>query len=210
MEDPGSAIHDFEGQDQNASEKGVTKEQSPVIDKHEVKSSAGILGDTGAEVQKILEKFGDVHSILLSKRRSMEVFTKESLKDSTQKIEELWKTYQSKRQKVNSEFSEKFETVFEQWNLHKQELEEETKEVAVASHYVALHDLELTMYAKLALTSQKSNFFYIQSAVITDVCHHASVKVLVLGGLTQVFLRQPYSGVLMGEAPMSERISSPS
>ncbi|XP_029423040.1 synaptonemal complex protein 3-like isoform X3 [Nannospalax galili] len=131
MEDPGSAIHDFEGQDQNASEKGVTKEQSPVIDKHEVKSSAGILGDTGAEVQKILEKFGeDVHSILLSKRRSMEVFTKESLKDSTQKIEELWKTYQSKRQKVNSEFSEKFETVFEQWNLHKQELEEETKEVA--------------------------------------------------------------------------------
>ncbi|NWY47624.1 SYCP3 protein, partial [Sylvia atricapilla] len=83
------------------------------------------------EVQNMLERFGaDINKALLAKRKRLEMYTKASLKTSNQKIEQVWKTQQEQRQKLNHEFSQQFLTVFQQWEVDVQKAEEQEEKLA--------------------------------------------------------------------------------
>ncbi|XP_028736157.2 synaptonemal complex protein 3 [Peromyscus leucopus] len=119
---------DFEKEDKDltASEEDVADEKIPVIEKHGKKRAGGIVEDVGGEVQNMLEKFGaDINKALLAKRKRIEMYTKASFKASNQKIEQIWKTQQEEIQKLNSEYSQQFLSVLQQWELDIQKFEEQ-------------------------------------------------------------------------------------
>ncbi|KAL1775302.1 synaptonemal complex protein 3 [Sigmodon hispidus] len=121
-------VFDFEKEDKDltGSEEDVADEKTPVMDKHGKKRSAGIVEDVGGEVQNMLEKFGaDINKALLAKRKRIEMYTKASFKASNQKIEQIWKTQQEEIQKLNSEYSQQFMSVLQQWELDMQKFEEQ-------------------------------------------------------------------------------------
>nr|DBA30972.1 TPA: hypothetical protein GDO54_006892 [Pyxicephalus adspersus] len=83
---------------------------------------------SSGEVQNMLKRFGaDISKALLAKRKRLEMYTKSSLKTSNQKIEHVWKTQQEQRLKLNNEYSQQFQALFEQWeaDVHKTEEQEE-------------------------------------------------------------------------------------
>ncbi|NXT03094.1 SYCP3 protein, partial [Jacana jacana] len=83
------------------------------------------------EVQNMLERFGaDINKALLAKRKRLEMYTKASLKTSNQKIEQVWKTQQEQRQKLNHEFSQQFLALFQQWDIDVQKAEEQEEKLA--------------------------------------------------------------------------------
>ncbi|KAM8935142.1 synaptonemal complex protein 3 isoform 2-T3 [Lycaon pictus] len=72
----------------------------------------------------------DINKALLAKRKRLELYTKASLKTSNQKIEHVWKTQQEQRQKLNQEYSQQFVTLFQQWEMDMQKIEEQEEKLA--------------------------------------------------------------------------------
>ncbi|XP_042549214.1 synaptonemal complex protein 3 isoform X1 [Dipodomys spectabilis] len=112
--------YNFEKEAKNASssEEDFPQERLPVIDKRGKKRlSEGIAEDVGGEVQTMLEKFGiDINRALLAKRKKLEMYTQASFRNSTQRIEQVWRTQQEQRQKISKEYSQHFQTLFQQWD----------------------------------------------------------------------------------------------
>ncbi|CAJ0930608.1 unnamed protein product, partial [Ranitomeya imitator] len=71
----------------------------------------------------------DISKALLAKRKRLEMYTKASLKTSNQKIENVWKTQQDQRQKMNDDYSQQFKTLFQQWEDDVQKAEEQEEKV---------------------------------------------------------------------------------
>ncbi|KAK7813695.1 hypothetical protein U0070_001401 [Myodes glareolus] len=121
-------VFDFEKEDKDltGSEEDVDDEKILAIEKHGKKRPGGRVEDVGGEVQNMLEKFGaDINKALLAKRKRIEMYTKASFKASNQKIEQIWKTQQEEIQKLNSEYSQQFMSMFQQWELDMQKFEEQ-------------------------------------------------------------------------------------
>ncbi|XP_006914612.1 synaptonemal complex protein 3 [Pteropus alecto] len=133
MEDQVIRAYDFEKEDKkdlSFSEEDVTEEKSPVIDKHAKKRTSGV-EDVGGEVQNMLQRFGaDINKALFAKRKRLEMYTKASIKTSSQKIEHVWKTQQEQRQQLNQEYSQQFLTLFQQWETDVQKAEEQEEKLA--------------------------------------------------------------------------------
>ncbi|XP_074863672.1 synaptonemal complex protein 3 isoform X2 [Carettochelys insculpta] len=135
------AIHAYDFQEEekknlSGSEEDIREGDTPVIDKHgkkrpSVTPHAVVEEDVGGEVQTMLERFGaDINKALLAKRKRLEMYTKASLKTSNQKIEHVWKTQQEQRQKLNHEYSQQFQTLFQQWDMDMQKAEEQEEKLA--------------------------------------------------------------------------------
>ncbi|XP_038170446.1 synaptonemal complex protein 3 [Arvicola amphibius] len=121
-------VFDFEKEDKDltGSEEDVADEKILVIEKHGKKRPGERVEDVGGEVQNMLEKFGaDINKALLAKRKRIEMYTKASFKASNQKIEQIWKTQQEEIQKLNSEYSQQFMSMLQQWELDMQKFEEQ-------------------------------------------------------------------------------------
>ncbi|XP_041594296.1 synaptonemal complex protein 3 [Vulpes lagopus] len=134
MEDQVIRAYEFEKEDKkdlSGSEEDVPEGKTPVIDKHGKKRTSAVFEDVGGEVQNMLERFGaDINKALLAKRKRLELYTKASLKTSNQKIEHVWKTQQEQRQKLNQEYSQQFVTLFQQWEMDMQKIEEQEEKLA--------------------------------------------------------------------------------
>ncbi|XP_053517637.1 synaptonemal complex protein 3 isoform X1 [Artibeus jamaicensis] len=135
MEDQLLIAFEFEKEDRKAlsgPEEDVTRAKTPAIDKlGKKRTSAGILENTGDEVQTMLEKIGaNINSSLLAKKKRLAMYTKASLKTSSQKIEHIWKTQQDLRQKLSKEFSQQCMTLFQQWEIDVQKAEEQEEKLA--------------------------------------------------------------------------------
>ncbi|KAM8935140.1 synaptonemal complex protein 3 isoform 1-T2 [Lycaon pictus] len=134
MEDQVIRAYEFEKEDKKdlrGSEEDVPEGKTPVIDKHGKKRTSAVFEDVGGEVQNMLERFGaDINKALLAKRKRLELYTKASLKTSNQKIEHVWKTQQEQRQKLNQEYSQQFVTLFQQWEMDMQKIEEQEEKLA--------------------------------------------------------------------------------
>ncbi|XP_078531221.1 synaptonemal complex protein 3 isoform X2 [Lissotriton helveticus] len=120
----------------SGSEEDIREGETPIIDKHGKKRPALMTGlgavedDMGGEVQNMLERFGaDISKALLAKRKRLEMYTKASLKTSNQKIESVWKIQQEQRQKLNTEYSQQFLTLFQQWEMDVQKAEEQEEKI---------------------------------------------------------------------------------
>nr|AUR45270.1 Sycp3 [Clarias gariepinus] len=118
----------FTGSDDEA------REENPIIDKKGKKGPAGtfeedeLIGGVGNEVQTMLEKFGaDIGKAMQARRKRLEVLTRSSIKSSNQKIEQLWKTQYSQRQKLAQDYSQQVLSVLQQWetDVKKSEDQEE-------------------------------------------------------------------------------------
>ncbi|XP_029455568.1 synaptonemal complex protein 3-like isoform X5 [Rhinatrema bivittatum] len=138
QEDQGMHTYDFqveEKKDLSGSEDDVREGETPIIDKHGKKRSAvpshSVTEDEmGGQVQNMLERFGaDISKALMAKRKRLEMYTKASLKTSNQKIEHIWRTQQEQRQKLSSEYSQQFVTLFQQWEVDVQKAEEQEEKL---------------------------------------------------------------------------------
>uniref|UniRef100_A0A8C0XUB8 XLR/SYCP3/FAM9 domain-containing protein n=2 Tax=Castor canadensis TaxID=51338 RepID=A0A8C0XUB8_CASCN len=134
VEDQLLKVCDLEKKDKgvSGSEEEVSQEKTPIIVKRGKKRpSAGMVEDMGGEVQNMLENFGaDINKALLAKRKRLEVYTKASFKTSNQKIEQVWKTQQEHRQKLNKEYSQQFLTLFQQWEIDMKKVEEQEEKLS--------------------------------------------------------------------------------
>nr|XP_055192548.1 synaptonemal complex protein 3 isoform X2 [Nyctereutes procyonoides] len=148
MEDQVIRAYEFEKEvkkDLSVSEEDVPEGKTPVIDKHGKKRTSAVFEDVGGEVQNMLERFGaDINKALLAKRKRLELYTKASLKTSNQKIEHVWKTQQEQRQKLNQEYSQQFVTLFQQWEMDMQKIEEQEEKLANMEELEKNHDNLLT------------------------------------------------------------------
>uniref|UniRef100_A0A8D0GSW8 XLR/SYCP3/FAM9 domain-containing protein n=1 Tax=Sphenodon punctatus TaxID=8508 RepID=A0A8D0GSW8_SPHPU len=116
QEDQAVCSYDFEEEqkkDLSGSEEDIREGETSKIDKHGKKRSSVT-----------------AHAALLAKRKRLEMYTKASLKTSNQKIENVWKTQQEQRQKLNNEYSQQFQTVFQQWEVDMQKTEEQEEKLA--------------------------------------------------------------------------------
>ncbi|KAJ8392343.1 hypothetical protein AAFF_G00077070 [Aldrovandia affinis] len=125
---------DDEKKDMSGSEEDGREDETPLIRKMPKKRPAALEEDIninvemGSEVQTMLERFGaDINKTMQAKRKRLEAYTKNSLKGSNQKLEQLWKTQQGQRQKLTKEYSQQVFTVLQQWevDVHKSEEQEE-------------------------------------------------------------------------------------
>ncbi|XP_026094776.1 synaptonemal complex protein 3-like [Carassius auratus] len=113
-----------------------TRDETQIIDKLTKKRSADTFDDddlnagVGNEVQTMLERFGaDISKAMQTKRKRLEVLTKNSLKGSTQKLEQMWKSQQNQRQKLTHDYSQEVLSVLQQWETDVQKSEEQEEKL---------------------------------------------------------------------------------
>uniref|UniRef100_UPI0035900DCC synaptonemal complex protein 3-like n=1 Tax=Myxine glutinosa TaxID=7769 RepID=UPI0035900DCC len=86
---------------------------------------AGIDTNYGNNMQTMLEQFGvDVTKALQAKRKRMEQFTRSSVKNNSQRFEQVWKTQQGERQTLGDEYGKQIGTVLRQWEDDVQKLKD--------------------------------------------------------------------------------------
>uniref|UniRef100_A0A8C4Q6R2 Synaptonemal complex protein 3 n=1 Tax=Eptatretus burgeri TaxID=7764 RepID=A0A8C4Q6R2_EPTBU len=77
---------------------------------------AGLDSNYGNNMQTMLEQFGvDVTKALQVKKKRMEQFTRSSVKNSSQRFEQVWKAQQGERQTLSDEFGKQIGIVLRQW-----------------------------------------------------------------------------------------------
>ncbi|KTF75245.1 hypothetical protein cypCar_00043757 [Cyprinus carpio] len=113
-----------------------TRDETLIIDNLTKKRSADTFVDddlnagVGNEVQTMLERFGaDISKAMQTKRKRLEVLTKNSLKGSTQKLEQMWKSQQNQRQKLTQDYSQQVLSVLQQWETDVQKSEEQEEKL---------------------------------------------------------------------------------
>ncbi|BFZ04154.1 hypothetical protein BsWGS_07193 [Bradybaena similaris] len=86
--------------------------------------------DFSHEMQKMLEGFGaDISKTLSNKRKRMEQLTQASLKNTNKKVEEVWRTQQQARNKLQDEFSKQVNSVYQQWELDIDKIKEQEEKL---------------------------------------------------------------------------------
>ncbi|XP_075407216.1 synaptonemal complex protein 3 [Tenrec ecaudatus] len=114
------------------SEEDVLEEKTLVIDKRGKKRvSIGPIEEyVGGQVQIMLEKFGaDINKTLLAKKKRLEMYTNESIKNTSEKIEQVWKAQQEERKKLSQEYCQQFQTLLHQWDMDTQNFEEQEEKL---------------------------------------------------------------------------------
>uniref|UniRef100_A0A4W4H6K7 XLR/SYCP3/FAM9 domain-containing protein n=1 Tax=Electrophorus electricus TaxID=8005 RepID=A0A4W4H6K7_ELEEL len=113
-----------------------TGEETSAVDKLAKKRSASsfeeddLSAGVGSEVQTMLERFGaDISKAMQAKKKRLETFTKSSLKGSSLKLEQLWKTQHNQRQKLTHEYSQQVFSVLQQWESDVQKSEEQEEKL---------------------------------------------------------------------------------
>ncbi|KAG7232221.1 hypothetical protein INR49_009414 [Caranx melampygus] len=101
-------VFDFSVEDEkkelSGSEEDVRESETPMVDKGAKKRPAAEFEAAeagcavGNEVQSMLEKFGaDISKVMQAKKKRLESLTKNYMKGSQNKLEQLWNTYHSQR-----------------------------------------------------------------------------------------------------------------
>uniref|UniRef100_A0A3B4WN92 Synaptonemal complex protein 3 n=1 Tax=Seriola lalandi dorsalis TaxID=1841481 RepID=A0A3B4WN92_SERLL len=82
------------------------------------------------EVQSMLEKFGaDISKVMQAKKKRLECLTKNYMKGSQHKLEQLWNNYHSQRQKMTQQYSQQVSTALQQWETEAQRAEEQEEKL---------------------------------------------------------------------------------
>uniref|UniRef100_H3CAG9 Synaptonemal complex protein 3 n=2 Tax=Tetraodon nigroviridis TaxID=99883 RepID=H3CAG9_TETNG len=129
------SVYDF-GEDEkkelSGSEDDVREEvQIPALERSAKKRNATEMEEeapcvVGNEVQSMLEKFGaDISKVMQSKRKRLESLTKNYMKGSQNKLEQLWNTYHGQRQKLTQQYSQQVSAALQQWEMEAQRSEEQ-------------------------------------------------------------------------------------
>ncbi|XP_010882099.2 synaptonemal complex protein 3 [Esox lucius] len=117
----------------SCSEDDTREEEPPVVDrltKKRIFEEDDLHVGVGNEVQSMLERFGaDISKAMQAKRKRLETFTKTSLKGSNQKLEQLWNSQFTQRQKLTHEYSQQMSSVLQQWEIDAQKSEDQEEKL---------------------------------------------------------------------------------
>uniref|UniRef100_A0A8C2X4J3 Synaptonemal complex protein 3 n=1 Tax=Cyclopterus lumpus TaxID=8103 RepID=A0A8C2X4J3_CYCLU len=82
------------------------------------------------EVHSMLEKFGaDISKVMQNKKKRLESLTKNYMKGSQQKLEQLWNSYHGQRQKMTQQYSQQVSSALQQWESEAQRAEEQEEKL---------------------------------------------------------------------------------
>ncbi|KAM6937177.1 LOW QUALITY PROTEIN: synaptonemal complex protein 3 [Xenentodon cancila] len=133
-------VSDFTQEDvkdkHNGSEDQVRHGETPVVDKVGKKRPAAAVDEDGAscavgnEVQSLLEKFGaDISKGMQAKKKRLEILTKNYMKGSQHKLEQLWNSYHGQRKKMTQQYSDQVSSVLQQLDVEAQRAEEQEEKL---------------------------------------------------------------------------------
>ncbi|XP_042371840.1 synaptonemal complex protein 3 [Plectropomus leopardus] len=122
--------------DLSGSEDDVKEDNTPKVDKSAKKRPAADFEEDGAmcamgnEVQSMLDKFGaDISKVMQAKRKRLESLTKNYMKGSQHKLEQLWSTHHNQRQRMTQQYSQQVSTALQQWEAEAQRAEEQEEQL---------------------------------------------------------------------------------
>nr|XP_057932505.1 synaptonemal complex protein 3 [Doryrhamphus excisus] len=114
-----------EGNEAESVDKSTKKRQSAEFSEDNAACAA-----VGNEVHSMLERFGaDISKVMQAKRKRLESLTKTYVNGSQQKLEQLWNTYHSKRQKMTQEYSQQVSTMLQQWETEAKRVDEQEEKL---------------------------------------------------------------------------------
>ncbi|XP_026028174.1 synaptonemal complex protein 3 isoform X2 [Astatotilapia calliptera] len=119
----------------SGSEDEVREDETPIVDKLVKKRPADFEEEAvpcamGNEVQSMLEKFGaDISKVMQAKKKRLECLTKNYMKGSQHKLEQLWNNYHSQRQKMTQQYSQQVSSALQQWETEAQRAEEQEEKL---------------------------------------------------------------------------------
>ncbi|XP_072301864.1 synaptonemal complex protein 3 [Eucyclogobius newberryi] len=116
----------------SGSEEESREAEPPVVDKKLAKKRPSADFDEeepcamGNEVMSMIEKFGaDISKSVQAKKKRLEALTKNYMKGSQQKLEQLWTSHHSQRQKLTAQYSQQLSAALQQWEAEAQRAEEQ-------------------------------------------------------------------------------------
>uniref|UniRef100_A0A3Q3L9M4 Synaptonemal complex protein 3 n=1 Tax=Labrus bergylta TaxID=56723 RepID=A0A3Q3L9M4_9LABR len=71
----------------------------------------------------------DISKVMQSKKKRLESLTKNYMKGSQHKLEQLWNTYHTQRQKMTQQYSQQVSTALQQWETEAQRAEEQEEKL---------------------------------------------------------------------------------
>ncbi|XP_053174757.1 synaptonemal complex protein 3 [Scomber japonicus] len=131
-------VFDFiedEKKELSGSEDEVRDEPQIVVEKPTKKRPADFEAEpascaVGNEVQSMLEKFGsDISKVMQAKKKRLESLTKNYMKGSQHKLEELWNNYHGQRQKMTQQYSQQVSSALQQWETEAQRAEDQEEKL---------------------------------------------------------------------------------
>ncbi|XP_078112456.1 synaptonemal complex protein 3 [Sander vitreus] len=135
-------IQEDEKKEQSGSDDSVRDDETPITDKQAKKRPAadfdeeGVTHAVGNEVQSMLERFGgkqlfaaDISKVMQAKKKRLECLTKNYMKGSQHKLEQLWTVYHAQRQKITSQYSQQVSSALQQWETEAQRAEEQEEKL---------------------------------------------------------------------------------
>ncbi|XP_075933692.1 synaptonemal complex protein 3 [Anarhichas minor] len=128
-------ITEDEKKELSGSEEDVREDETPMGEKSAKKRPASDFEEeatsaVGNEVHSMLEKFGaDISKVMQAKKKRLESLTKNYMKGSQHKLEQLWNTYHGQRQKMTQQYSQQVSSALQQWESEAQRAEEQEEKL---------------------------------------------------------------------------------
>ncbi|XP_008309589.1 synaptonemal complex protein 3 isoform X2 [Cynoglossus semilaevis] len=129
-------FHEEVGTKENSgSEDEIREEDSPIAHKLPKKRVASAPSAeekaTGVgEVQSMLERFGvDISKVMQAKKKRLESLTKNYMKGSQDKLEQLWNNHHTQRQKMTQLYSQQVDAALQQWETEAQRRDEQEEQL---------------------------------------------------------------------------------
>ncbi|KAM4553239.1 synaptonemal complex protein 3 [Fundulus diaphanus] len=123
---------EHEKKELSGSEDDVREDETPIVDKLTKKRPAPDFDEeatpcaVGNEVQSMLEKFGaDISKVMQAKKKRLECLTKNYMKGSQHKLEQLWTNYHGQRKKMTQQYHQQVSSALQQWEVEAQRAEEQ-------------------------------------------------------------------------------------
>ncbi|KAM3862827.1 synaptonemal complex protein 3-like [Diretmus argenteus] len=108
---------------------------TPVVDKLAKKRPAADFEEDGTsavgnDFKSMLETFGtDISKLMESKKKRLDFLTKNYMKGSQQKLEQLWNNQYSQRQKLTEQYSQQLSSALQQWETEAQRAEDQEEKL---------------------------------------------------------------------------------
>ncbi|XP_029979295.1 synaptonemal complex protein 3-like [Sphaeramia orbicularis] len=106
----------------------------------------------GSKVQSILEEFrADISKVMQTRKERLECLTSYHMKESQHKVEQLWCSYHSQRQKVTQQYSQQVSCALQQWEAEAQRVKklEERFTILLAQQQMVLRQARAAEAQKL-------------------------------------------------------------
>ncbi|KAG7521736.1 hypothetical protein JOB18_005891 [Solea senegalensis] len=118
---------EMSGSDNYVTDETVDKSSKRPVAECTVEESVTAVGN---EVHSMLERFGaDISKVMQAKKKRLENLTKNYMKGSQQKLEQLWNNHHSQRQKITQQYSQQVNTALQQWETEAQRAEEQEEKL---------------------------------------------------------------------------------